>query len=372
MHGVIKKRREFLRIMRTLSLEKGYFTVTEIQAAGGIPRSTAQDWINRLVSEGCVVVREQKKGRHPAKYAAASAVPSSACKRIFTTVDGDWVEIYHDCMSGACAAYCGYHHQMAGGILNYVQRDGTLLRECARIGTRGVEIGTYPHPAVGVQGVRMEGDMVVQEIRSIGGPAYSLSEMMSGAQGVERVKITRKKGLVEGEVYTRALTHVIIGLDDTDSEEQGATFALALALLQHISGIRGVIPIGHHVAMLNPGIPGKTAGNSCSFIDVAAPPGAIGQIREWSCKFVSDEAHSPEWGVAIRTGFRIPPELRKYGMMVRTSIVSRDTAYHVAERHQVSLTGGMGVIGALGAVSLWGLGNAILLNVNRDISPIGG
>jgi hypothetical protein len=371
MYGVIERRRQYLQLMRQVTLEQGFFTVTNIQTAAEVPRSTAQDWINRLVSEGCVVVKERKQGRIPARYAAVSAVPSSACRRIFTTVDGEWVEIYHECMSGACAAFCGYHHQMAGGALNHVQRDGTLLRECAKLGRKEISIGAYPSPAVGVTGVQREGDMVIQEIRCIGGPAYSLTDMMSGAKGVTYVNVRKKRGVVEGEVYTQALTHVIIGIDDTDCPGGGATFALALALLQHIAGMDGLIPIGHHIVMLYPALSGKTAGNSCSYIDVAAEPGAIDLIKNRVFKFVSDEALSHEWGVAIRTGFRIPPDLREYGRKARSGVVSREFADHIARKNDVLLYGGNGVIGALAAVSLWGLDNAVLLNVDAVIPGAG-
>ena len=102
-------------------------------------------------------------------------------------------------MSGACAAFCGYHHRRAGGVLTHIQREGTLLRECARIGKSAISIGLYPDAAVGVTGVRREGDTVVQEIRCIGGPAYSLSDMMSGAQGVERSKSGKKVHWLKGK-----------------------------------------------------------------------------------------------------------------------------------------------------------------------------
>ena len=68
MRGVIKRRREFLHLMRAYTTENGYFTVTDIQKAAGVPRSTAQDWITRLVDEGCVIQREKKQGRSPARY----------------------------------------------------------------------------------------------------------------------------------------------------------------------------------------------------------------------------------------------------------------------------------------------------------------
>ncbi len=248
MHGVIKKRREFLRIMRALSLEKGYFTVTDIQAAGGIPRSTAQDWINRLVDEGCIVLREKQQGRSAARYATVSALPQSACRKIFTTVDGDQVRIYHECLSGSSAAFCGHHHAQAGGVVENVRRDGTLLRESARMGFCTVEIGLYPSPAVGVVGVERDGDYIIQHIRCIGGPAYSLTDMMAHADGVCDISVEREGDIVEGAVRTRALSHLIVGVDDTDGREGGATFALALALLQYLGSIRGVIPIEHHIA----------------------------------------------------------------------------------------------------------------------------
>jgi len=43
MTGVLEHRREYLRLMRQLTLDNGFFTVTDIQHATGIPRSTAQE-----------------------------------------------------------------------------------------------------------------------------------------------------------------------------------------------------------------------------------------------------------------------------------------------------------------------------------------
>ena len=52
--------------MRQFTLDAGFFTVTDIQKAAGIPRSTAQDWVMRLVREGCVLVkRESGKSSRP-------------------------------------------------------------------------------------------------------------------------------------------------------------------------------------------------------------------------------------------------------------------------------------------------------------------
>jgi hypothetical protein len=369
MTGVLEHRREYLRLMRQITLDKGFFSVTDIQHASGMPRSTAQDWVNRLLREGCVFLKEEKRGRSAARYAAISAIPSSTCRRIFTTVDGDNVEIYHDCMSGACAAFCGHHHALAGGVVSHIQRDGTLLRECARTGFVDVPVGLLPLPAVGVIGVKRSGASVIQKIRCIGGPAYSLSGMMARAEGVTRVDTHHNGQIVEGDVWTQALVHVTIGIDDTDSKEGGATFALALALLSHVTRIHGVLPISHHVAMLNQDVFLKTAGNSASYIEVAAVPERLDELAGKVRRFVADESLSRDWGIAIRTGIGVPESLREYGRLVRKQVITRTIAEATAERFGIALTGGNGVIGALGAVALAGLPNEILLDPAQDILP---
>ena len=356
--------------MRQFTLDNGFFTVTDIQHAALIPRSTAQDWVNRLVKEGCVIIKGEKRGRSAGRYAAISAMPSSTCRRLFTTIDGDRVEIYHDCMSGACAAFCGFHHKLAGGVITMVERDGTLLRECARIGTKDVEVGLSPLSAVGVAGVSRDGDYIIQHIRSVGGPAYSLSDMMSRAEGVCRVDARHAGMVVEGDVWTRSLLHVTIGIDDTDTKSGGATFALALALLSHVSRMRSVLPIAHHVAMLNQDVFSKTAGNSASFIEVAVEPKKFAELVERTKKFVAGESLSPEWGIAVKQGFTIPPGLREYGKLVREQVISRPVAEATAEQYGVIIHGGNGVIGALGAVALSRLPHEILLDPRKDVMPV--
>jgi hypothetical protein len=366
MASVLEHRRDYLRLMRQFTLDNGFFTVTDIQHAAGIPRSTAQDWVNRLLREGCVLMREEKRGRSAARYAAISAMPSSTCKRIFTTVDGDLVKIYHDCVSGACAAFCGHHHALAGGALTDIRRDGTLLEESAHIGMNEIRVGLSPLSAVGVSGVSRDGDAIIQHIHSIGGPAYSLSDMMSLADGVLRVEPRHEGHLVKGKVWTRALMQVTIGIDDTDTKDGGATFALALALLNHLASIKGVLPISHHIAMLNPDVFGKTAGNSSSFIEVAVTPDRYDLLIEKTRKFVADEALSKEWGIAVRSGLKIPDELRDYGRMVREQVITRTVAEATAERFGIALYGGNGVIGALGAVALTGLPYEVLLDPTKN------
>ncbi|HWQ67480.1 MAG TPA: sugar-specific transcriptional regulator TrmB [Methanospirillum sp.] len=367
MQGVIERRRAYLHLMRRFTLEKGSFTVQDILQEAGVPRSTVQDWIARLTLEGCVVLREPPRGRVPAQYAAASAMPRTACRRIFTSVDGDLVEIVHECLSSACAGFCGHHHaQGCGGEGIAVIRDGTLLREYFRLGERDIRVGLYPDPAVAVTGVYHEGDEIIQRIRSVGGPSFSLTGMMSLARGVLGVEVIRDGECTEGRIRTRALTHLTIGIDNTDTRDDGATFALAIALLEHLGALPGVFPIAHQVAMLCQSVPGKTAGNSCSAIEIAAEPGIIPEITAETVRFIADESSSDEWGIALRCGLWIPAALRWYGWKARSDIVTLSEAVGCASGAGVLLAGREGRIGALAAVALSGIDASFLLDPYKN------
>jgi hypothetical protein len=280
-------------------------------------------------------------------------------------------------MSSASAAFCGHHHTLAKGSPYHIERDGTTLREFAIIQNESapekkkkkidVNIGLYPHPAVGVVDVQVANGMVTQHIRCIGGPAYSVTDMMARAEGVCEVIIKRTGPLVDGFIKTKALSHLIIGVDDTDSESSGATFALAIGLLHFLDSRSDIYGIGHRIAMLYPLIPHKTAGNSCSALDVCVPKEKVQQLIHEIVRYVADESSSQEWGVAIKQGFIIPPSLRTYGCRTRSSIVSLQEAKNTASEHAITVEGKRGIIGALAAVSLSGLSTDILLNTNQHL-----
>ncbi|WP_042706596.1 sugar-specific transcriptional regulator TrmB [Methanomicrobium mobile] len=395
MAGVIEKRRELLDLMRECTLKNGFFTVHDIECVTKLPRSTVQDWVNRLADEKCVLVKEEKRGRNPAKYMARSVMLQSSCKRIFTTVDKDRVAIYHECRSAGCAAFCTYHHSLAKGAVFGGHREGMFLIEYAALkggissGGKGgddananespdaVKIGSFPLSAVGISDVRREGDMIVQQIRCFGGPAYSLTEMMKTAEGVCDIRIRGAKSrdgagvtadgkkasgrdIITGEILTRAMKHLIIGIDDTDSEEGGATFALALGLLQYLGKMNGVIPISHRVVMLNPALE-CTAGNSCSFIELAVLPEVADEVKELAARFVEDESLSDNWGIAVKEGFVISEPLRGFGFSVRERVIAESEIPDIAAKENLFIRGGKGVVGAVAAVSFCGLATRILL-----------
>ena len=346
----LEKRKELLGIIEKIAHGKGYFDVYDLSEATGMPRSTLQDWVNRFVDDGCISVLEECAGRKRAKYAMRRIrnLPTSACKRIFTTVDGDDVEIFHECRSEGCIAVCEYMYAMGNPR---VRKNGLILRQKVKAGPAAL----LSNVSLDLEKVTVSNGVVYQHIRTFGGPAYSLTEMMESADGVLDIKYSRKGNYVEGIVATEALTHVAIGVDDTDDAESGATFALTLSLLDLLSSIEGVRRISHNVGFLFPGVPFKTAGNAVSYIEMAVKKEMVESLTQRAIEYLRSQTRSRDTGMAIKLGLKTCPELLSFAQRARNGIVTVEEALAVAKKSRVrtyEVTGKRGLIGAIASLGM--------------------
>jgi len=367
MLKLMEKRKELISLIEEITHEKGYFDVQDLVERTGLPRSTLQDWINRFVDEGCVEVLEERAGRRRALYARrrTRSLPTSACKRIFTTADGDAAEIFHECRSEGCISFCEYMYARGNPR---VRKNGLILRQRVKAGTplRCVDARV----SLCLEKVENRDGVVYQYIRTFGGPAYSLTEMMEQADGVLEIKYASKDSYVKGVIATEALTHVTIGVDDTDTPEHGATFALTLSLLDLLASIEGVYRISHNVGFLYPGVPGITAGNAVSYVELGVKPELADAIVESALDYVRSETKSSQTGMAIKKGLRRCPELVRFTRRARTGIVSVEEALAAAKKSNVAtfeVTGSRGIIGAVAALGMVDCPEGTLMDVRKEI-----
>ncbi len=346
----LEKRKELLGLIEKIAHDKGCFDVYDLSDATGMPRSTVQDWVNRFVDDGCISVLEECAGRKRAKYAMRRIrnLPTSACKRIFTTVDGENVEIFHECRSEGCIAFCEYMYAMGNPR---VRKNGLILRQKVKAGHAALP----PNFSLDLEKVTVSNGLVYQHIRTFGGPAYSLTEMMESADGVLDIKYSRKGNYVKGIVVTEALTHMTIGVDDTDDAESGATFALTLSLLDLLSSIEGVRRISHNVGFLYAGVPDKTAGNAVSYIEMAVKKELVESITQRAIEHLRSQTKSADTGMAIKMGLKTCPELVDFTRRARSGIVTIDEAMAAARKSRVrtyEITGRRGLIGAIASLGM--------------------
>jgi hypothetical protein len=363
---VLQKRKELMKLIQQVVHDKGYFDVYDLEAVTGLPRSTLQDWINRFLDDGCVEVLEERAGRKRARYALRRIrdLPASACRKIFTTVDGDNVEIFHECRSEGCIAFCEYMYTIGNPM---VRKNGLVLRQRVKSGTM-----LPPNEAsLDLEKVVVRDGLVYQHIRTFGGPAYSLTEMMEQADGVLDVKYAKKGDYVEGVIVTEALTHMAIGVDDTDSADSGATFALTLSLLDVLSSIEGVHRVSHNVGFLYPGVPFKTAGNAVSYIEMGVKRTLVDSIIQTALDYIRAQTRSQETGMAIKIGLRSCPALVDFAEKARNGIVTEDEALAIAKKSRIrtyEITGKRGIIGAVASLGMMECPPEKLMDVSQDLA----
>ncbi|WP_048197990.1 hypothetical protein [Methanocella arvoryzae] len=370
MLKLIEKRRELISLIEKITHDKGYFDVQDLVEDTGLPRSTLQDWINRFVDEGCVEVLEERAGRRRARYARRRTrnLPTTACKRIFTTADetagtAGAVEIFHECRSEGCISFCEYMYALGNPR---VRKNGLILRQKLVPGDLRMDDAA----SLCLKKVCVKDGLVYQTIRTFGGPAYSLTEMMEQADGVLDVRYSQKGAYTEGVVATEALKHIVIAVDDTDSATHGATFALTLSLLDQLSAIEGVHRISHNVGFLYPDAPGKTAGNSVSYIELGAKAELVESIIQTAIEYVKSQTGSEHTGMAVKVGLRNCPELMRFTRKARTQIVTVEEALEAAEKSKVrtyEITGRKGLIGAVAALGMVDCPPETLMDVKKEI-----
>jgi methanogenesis imperfect marker protein 11 len=348
-----------LNTIKTLTENQGFFTIHDVVKLSGLPHSTINDWVRRLLSENFTECIKPTRGRVSALYAyKPKPLPSiSPCKRIFATVDQSHkiAEIFHECMSEGAIHFCSLGYRRSGGVVRTTRCEGPLLRIRVSVGRKRVSIGPPPAPSLGIEEVSINDDKAHMKIKASGGPAYSLTKAMTHAKGVLGVEWTKNGRGVEGTVTLRALRHLLIAVDDTDSESEGATWALTLDLLRKLcEEFKNIEPISHKVVALNPSTPYKTVGNYASFIELGVPVSSSDNVINRAVDLLKEKTYSNETAIAIKRGLRIPAALRIFSRKARSKVLKIREAYTLAHDLGIEIrevTGRRGAIGAMAALS---------------------
>ena len=158
------------------------------------------------------------------------------------------------------------------------------------------------------------------------------------------------------DIITPKMVRVIIGIDDTDTKEQGASWVAALKMGTQC-------PIGHFIEhkiiQLNPKVPNKTTNCCSTAVSFAVKEEEIPALIEYAVDFIRKESYSEDAVITVFQGLEVPAPLRDYGWSCKSVLYTTEDAVKVAEENGVqiiSVTGTKGVIGAVAAIGCFDLG----------------
>ena len=158
------------------------------------------------------------------------------------------------------------------------------------------------------------------------------------------------------DIITPKMVRLVIGVDDTDTKEKGATWATALKMGQNA-------PVGHFlehkIIQLNPKTPTKTTNCCSSAVSFAVREEDIPRLIEYCVDFLKKESYSTDAVMTVFQGLEVPKRLVEYGWSAKSTMYTREDAVKVAEEcgvQIISITGTDGTIGAVAAIGCVDLG----------------
>ncbi|HHW05791.1 MAG TPA: DUF1743 domain-containing protein [Methanothermobacter sp.] len=277
-------------------------------------------------------------------------------KKIITMVDNDLVEIveYHPCISGS--HWMIYQYPRTSELIIKAKRDGNRHTYLTRTGKTRLNLKASLN-AAGIEEVAVTGDEVKVVHAGLAGAGVGAAMCRGMAEGVKRIELYDIGGgskVGRAAVITPRMEKVIIGIDDTDTKDMGATWTLA-----HNIGVElsrdGFEYLDHIIVQLYPRNPYKTQNCVSVALTFAVKPGTGKKLVDEVIRRLREKTLSDKTSVAIFKGIKIPGELREYSIRAKKELIGIRDAREVARKVGVQLvevTGAQGQIGALAAIGL--------------------
>jgi len=272
-------------------------------------------------------------------------------------VDGDMVEIveFHPCISGS--QWMIYQYQRSSDIVLKAKRDGNRHTFLVKVGRSDLSLKPSLH-AAGIEEVSVEGDEVKVTHAGLAGAGVGAAMCRGMAEGVKRVELRNVGGgskVGRAAVVTPRLQKVVIGIDDTDTKDEGATWTLAHNIGAKLTKY-GYQYLDHITVQLYPHNPNKTQNCVAIALVFAVKQDEKDKLVKEVVRLLKEDTLSNETAIAVIQGIQIPEELRSYAGAAKKSMITVEEAEKVAESVGVELvevTGSQGKIGALAALGVY-------------------
>jgi methanogenesis imperfect marker protein 11 len=286
-------------------------------------------------------------------------------KRLITMVDekAGRAKIFEECCAQGPVEWDAVNRLRAKGVVDHVEVTGTTLIMDARVGEGEVRFGPASKDTGGqaLKSLFVKNGKVETTWVGIAGASVGIGACLPQADGVEKAEFLSDENVggsrkVEVRITTPLHKRLIVGIDDTDTKEKGATWVLGLKLGREMP--HGVF-LSHKIVQLNPHAPQKTTNCASTGVSFAVQPEKVKPLVDWSKDFVMKGTFSDQTSIAVYEGLEVPKKLVKFGANAKEMILSIHDAEHIAKELGVEIheiTGRRGSIGAVAAIGCFDLG----------------
>ncbi len=259
---------------------------------------------------------------------------------------GSSVELieFFDCIGGAMWTQ---HHYAQSPLVRSVRCVGSTTRFLLRPGSVDLALEGSRFPA-GISAVSVIGDEIAVTYIGMGGGGVGATSCRAAAKGVLREQCDPSGGgkVASATLWLPRRQRVLIGVDDTDTAEEGATWTLVHNIARAVENEQSVY-LSHTIVQLFP-VAYRTK-NCVSLVAEFAttePERLVGRFGELLKKYTL----SQKTGMAVYTGFSPSTELMEYAKDVKRGEVTPDRVQNLRDPNLRIVMNGRGITGAVAAL----------------------
>jgi methanogenesis imperfect marker protein 11 len=263
--------------------------------------------------------------------------------------DDNRVELieFFDCVGGAMWSKC---HYAQSPLVEDVRCVGSTMRYMLKTGSVDLALEGSRFPA-GISACTVDKDEIAVTYIGMGGGGVGAAACRSDAAGVLRSRSDPAGGgkVAGATIWLPKMQRVLIGVDDTDTPDEGATWTLVHNISRAVEDKNSVY-LSHTIVQLYP-VPYRTKNCVGLVAEFATtdPEGLTGRFRALLEKYTLSE----KTGMAVYTGFTPSAELFAYGRNVKRGEITAGELEQLNDPELRIILNGRGIIGAVAAIPFY-------------------
>jgi methanogenesis imperfect marker protein 11 len=271
-------------------------------------------------------------------------------KQIHAVVDDDArnLELMERSSCYGGSAWARYHYSK-GPLVKSSKSLGEWFRYMIEPGAVDLDLVSSKRSA-GIESVIVKGGEVEVTYAGLGGGGVGATQSRARADDVLRYEVTECGGgrIARGTVVLPRRERLIIGVDDTDSKTEGATWTLIHNIASKVDRPEARY-VSHSLVQLFP-VPTKTQNCVSTAVEFACLPGkAEGMLSDFKA-LLNRYSVSKQTGMAVFRDFD-PSSLLPFGERCKRERVLYEDALDAARENGVQIMmNGQGLIGAVAAL----------------------
>ncbi len=251
---------------------------------------------------------------------------------------------FFDCIGGAMWSKC---HYAKSPIVEDVRYVGATMRYTLKTGTVDLALEGSRFPA-GISACSVDDKEIAVTYIGMGGGGVGAAACRSDAAGVLRSRSDPPGGgrVAGATIWLPRMERVLIGVDDTDTPEEGATWTLVHNIARAVEDEHSVY-LSHTIVQLFP-VPYRTKNCVALVAEFATndPEDLVLRFHQLLEKYTL----SKKTGMAVYTGFTPSEDLLAYGRKVKRGEVETGLAASIPDPRLRIVMNGRGIVGAVAAL----------------------